>query len=197
MAAATTTELEVCNLALLLVGNGQQINGFDEKTMESKACKVFYAKARDAFLEAFWWKFATKRALLAVVAGQTRDGWAYVYAQPSDFLAPQRIWNGERVPTARNKIPFTLEGTFVLTDRAQASLIYTYQCTAVALWTPLAIDALGWELAMRLALILPVRKDWAKDAKQEAALAFTRAVAANLRAEQEDPEPPSEYTSER
>lgn len=197
MPAATTTEVEVCNLALQYVGNGQAINSLEERTQESKSCKIHYAKARDAFLEAFPWKFATKRVVLAEVAGQARDGWKYVYALPADSLAPRRIWNGARLPSAGNKIPFDIEGIYLLTDKPQAQLIYTFQETVVARWTPTAIDALAWELAMRLSIVIPVRKDWARDAEAKAARAYRLAAGVNLRGSQEDPEPPSEFTSIR
>jgi len=203
VAAATTTPIEVCNLALLYVGNGQTINDFDEATQEAKACKVFYVKARDALLQSFPWSFATKRSALAALStpdvetSDARTGWSYSYALPSDCLSPRRLWAGARTPASGDRIPFAIEGVLLLTDEEDAELTYTFQESTVARWSPLFVEALAWALAMKLCLILPVRPEWAKNAKTESELAWRKAGAADHRASQEDPPPPSEYTSVR
>ncbi len=196
MAAASTTPVDVCNLALLYIANGQTITALDDRTSAARACKVFYAKARDALLESFPWKFATKRSVLAL-STEERTGWAYVYDLPADCLAPRSIYPGKRMPSALEKIPFDVEGTLLLTDWAEAELIYTFQETVVAHWPALFVEALAWALAMKLCLTLPVKPEWSKGAKVEAELAFRKAGAAQFRATQEDPTPPSEYTSAR
>ena len=203
MAASTTTALEVANLALLYVGNGQTINDFDEVTQEAKACKVYFVKARDALLESFPWKFATKRSVLAVLSSPDaltayeRSGWAYTYGLPADLITPRSLYSGTRTPAAGSRIPYDIEGNLLLTDQDEAELLYTSQETNVGLWSPLFIEALAWQLAVKLCLILPVKPEWARNAKVEAELAFRKAGAAQSRGAQEDPIPPSEYTSAR
>lgn len=207
MASATTTPVDVCNLALLYTGTGQTINSLDENTQEAKACKVFYAKARDALLESFWWKFATKHAVLALLAGQARTDWVYTYALPADCITPRYIHTGMRIPNAIDKIPFDIEtvssaadlvsGLCLVCDQQAAQLCYTANSEVVALWSPLFIEALAWELATRLCLILPVKPEWSTRAKAGAIAAFAKAGAAQNRGAQQDPNPPSEYTSAR
>jgi hypothetical protein len=206
VASATTTVAEICNEALLYVGSGQAINDLDEDSAEARACKVYYAKTRDALLEAFPWKFAGKRSVLALLSGEERVGWAFAYAWPSDCLAPRRIWNGQRTPAAYSRIPFDVESTStngnvsgrcIVTDREDAELIYTAQVTTVALFTPLFCETLALSLASKLALILPIKPDVASRLKLEARAAFQTAAAAQLRASQEDVAPPSEYTAYR
>lgn len=206
MASATQTAVEVCNESLLYVGHGQTINDLEEETMEARACKVYYAKARDALLQALWWKFATKRAVLAELDDEERSGWDFVYEWPSDCLTPRRIWNGQRVPAANNKIPFDVESMSasglvsdrcILTDEEDAELIYTAQVTAVSLFPPLFVEALAWALASKLALILPIKPGVAAAMKSEAGVALRMAAAVELNASQEDVAPPSEFTSAR
>lgn len=206
MAAATQTPVDVCNLALLYTGQGQQINSLDQATIEAKACKVHYAKTRDAFLESAWWKFATKHAVLALLSGQTRTDWVYVYQLPSDFIAPRYIHTGQRLSNPIDRIPFDLEsvsastavtGQCLVTDQKAAELCYTAEVPTIALWTPLAVDALAWELAVKLCLILPVKPEWAARARLEAKQARATALASQARSAQSDPTPPSEYTNAR
>lgn len=207
MSAETTTEVEVCNQALLYTGTGQTINSLTENTMESRACKVHSGKTRVALLQAFPWKFATKRATLALLAGEARTGWAYTYELPSDCISPRFLWAGSRMPNAIDKIPFDIEtvsaasgavaGLCLLTDQKAAELIYTADVRTVSLWSPLFVDAVAWALAVKLCLILPVKPEWAKNAKFEAVAAFNKAGAAEFRGSQQDPNPPSEYTSAR
>lgn len=203
MAAATTTALEVCNAALLYVGNGQTINDFDEVTQEAKACKAFYAKTRDELLEKAWWKFATKRADLAVLSSpdvetaDARSGWAYTYQLPADCLQPRYIWSGNRTPTPDDRVPFDVEEVLFLTDQEDCELVYTFQQTVVARFSALFVEALAWALATKLALVVPVKPELAKLAEAKALQALRSAAAANARGERVDPPPPSEYTSAR
>lgn len=207
MAAATQTPVDLCNLALLYTGQGQQINTLEQATMEAKACKRYYAPTRDAFLESFWWKFATKHANLVLLSGIDNPDWQYAYALPTDYITARFIHTGLRIPNPIDKIPFEVEttssnlnvvsGLCLMTDQKLARLAYTAECPVLALWSPLAIEAFAWALAVKLCLILPVKPDWAAKAKVEARATWLTAGAAQNRSAQQDPPPPSEYTSKR
>ena len=202
---ATTVPHQVCNLALSYVGNGQAINSLEENTLEAKQSKIHYGPTRDELLEGFPWRFATRRAVLAPLA-ETRTGWEFVYALPADFLAPQYIWSGERRPRPEDEIPFQLEalgsgtnpsGLCLLTDQPEAELIYTAECPAVALWTPTFVQAVAWALAVKLALVVPVKPQLAALADGKALTALKKARAAQLNGQHVDREPSSSITASR
>lgn len=202
---ATTAPHQVCNLALSYVGNGQAINSLEENTLEAQQSKIHYGPTRDELLEGFPWRFATRRAVLAPLA-DTRTGWDFVYALPADFLAAQRIWNGERRSRPDDEIPFQLEalgsgvnpsGHCLLTDQSAAELIYTSECPTVALWTPTFVQAVAWALAAKLALVVPVKPQLAAMVEQKAGLALRKARAAQLNGQHVDREPQSSITASR
>lgn len=202
---ATIAPHEVCNLALSHVGNGQSLNSLEERTLEARMCKLHYGPTRDKLLELFPWRFATKRAVLAELA-EERTGWDFVYQLPADCLQPQYIWTGIRNPSSDLRVPFDVEATgaaatvtgrVLVTDQADAELIYTAECPTVALWTPSFVDAVAWALAVKLALVVPVKPQLAALAMPEARRALAEAKASQLNSRQADPPPLSSITTAR
>lgn len=197
------SEEEICNRALLRIGQRQTIDSLDEETVQAQACKALYADTRDALLEAVPWPFATKRAALAVLANNQRSGWEYVYALPADCLAPRYIYPDKRMPAREEKIPFQLEHdpatqkTVLLTDKADAELIYTRRLETVALFPAVFVDALAWALAADLALSLAVKPQVAAAMQQKAELALRRAAAAAFMQQQPDVLPEAEHIRAR
>ncbi len=207
MPSATTTEAQVCNLALVFVGHGQAIlDNLDENTSEAKACKVIYSRVRDELLEKYSWKFAKRRAVLALSATEERSGWGFVYALPVDCLAPLYIYAGTRNPDGNGKIPFDWEAgvdgaiagpALLLTDQEDAELVYTAQVKTVALFTPGFVKALAWAVAVELCLVLPVKPQVALAIEGKAKRALLEAKASMENHSQRDREPESEYISGR
>lgn len=205
MASETTTEGELCSIALLNIGQRQGVDDLDENTEEAAACKAYYGACRDLLLRKYPWKFAKLRSTLALRT-ETRSGWLYAYGVPGNCIAPLRIWNGDRMPDAESKIPFTTEayetngevaGQLLLTDQPAAELIYTARVKAVALFPPDFVEALVWLLATRLVLALPVKPSVATMAAEMAKSAFREAIASQGRYDQPDVEPESSYITGR
>lgn len=206
MAAATTSAEQVCNLALQRIGCTDTIDDLEEDTLEARACKVSYAAARDALLEMFDWRFARRRASLALLADSAGDpvefsGWSFGYALPDDIIKPRGIYPLE------SKQPFTLEIAddaagnptvpVLLTNVEEAELFYTARIESPALWTPLFVQALSWLIAIDLCSALPKKLDWAERVKVGFAQAFATAGSRNHGAEQQAPPPLSEFTTGR
>jgi hypothetical protein len=200
--AAVTTVARVCNLALGLVGQRQFIDNLTENSTEAQVCAVYYESTRNELLQAWHWRFATKRAVLALTT-ETRTGWGYCYAAPADMLTPRRIWDGQREPGAGEAIPFGWElndaasGHLVLTDMEQAELIYTAEFTNVALWPPLFVKAVAAQLAVYLAGALPVKPELMPTLQRNATLALQTAAAHDANAATRDTEADSEIIRER
>lgn len=194
-----TSDAQICNLALLRIGSTATIDSLDEPSEEARVCAAIFDHHRDALLAAYPWPFATKRAQLALLP-DTRQGWAYAYALPADFLAPQRLWTGQRRPRPEDRHPFSLEHdgdkSILLTDAEDALLIYTARIQSPLLSSAFR-EALSWALAVDLALAL--RKDGSiyAQARQEAEVAKQRAMAQAANSETPDRDPPPSSLSIR
>lgn len=186
MPAATTTEGELCSLALTYAGQGQTIDSLAGASKEAKACSRLYAKRRDALLESFPWAFARKQVALALSVDDPPTGWTYAYELPADCLAAREIFPGIRNPLDTEEIPFETAGSLLFTDWPSAELIYTRQVTTVGSFAPLFVEALAWDLAVRLSLSLSIKPAVAQAFRQEAMFALANAQAAQLRHKKED-----------
>lgn len=200
--ATVTTPAQICNVALLRVGQRQLVDSLDDKSLQAQTCKAIYAATRDGLLEKFSWPFATARATLALTSS-TRSGWAYTYRQPPNCLKPRYIWPGTRAPQAASRIPFAQElddnasGFLICTDQAQPELVYTAQIAIEALFPALFVQALAWALAVELCLSLPIKPQVALAMQTGLRQAQAEAIASSARVGQEDPEPDSEFVTIR
>jgi len=202
--AAVTTEHQVANLALGIIGQRQLLDSLDEPSTEAQMAKAFFASTRDELLQRWGWRFATKRVALAL-STETRDEWGYCYVVPADYLpeAPARLWCGVREPGQGQPIPFALESTaagdglLLCTDLADAQLIYVYRHATVALWPPLFVKAVAAQLAVYLAGALPVKPQLMPHFESRALLAFQAAAAASANAVVRDEPAESETISVR
>lgn len=199
---AASTDAEVCNLALELVGSRQFIDRLDENTTEAECCNRVFRVLRNELLEAWPWRFAEKRAVLALTT-EKRTGWGYCYAMPADCLTPRRIWTGERRPGAGGLVPFSMElndagtGHLICTDMTDAELIYTVELKAVGLWPAHFVKALAAAIAVPLAGALSVKPQLMPMLEQGAQAALRRAAALDASKAEQDPEPDSEWIRER
>lgn len=195
MASTVTSDAEVCNLALLSIGQRQFIGDLNEATDEARCSKVVYATLRDRLLSAHWWSFATKTVALAQLSGVTRTPWTYCYSLPSDCLEAQYLWSGVRNPPPNERVPFVLqagdaEGTVILcTDMDGAELVYTAQHKTPAAWTPGFVNALAAALAYPLALGLSVKPALAMPLREVARQELGAAIAADINQQQKDADP--------
>lgn len=183
--AAVTTDTQVCNMALGACGQRDLIGSLLDDTAAGLACATYYSTAKAKVLEAAKWRWASKRQTLALLSGVEREGWGYVYAAPSDLLSigcVSHIEDGARPPT--EPLPFLIElndtgnAFLIACDVTTPELVYTRD-VPVALWPAVAIDALAADLAVRLALMLPVKPQLAASLAPAAAMKLREAQAFN------------------
>ncbi len=187
------TDAELCNVALLRVGQRQLIEDLedlDDDTAEAEACRALFPHARDLVLESFPWQFATRRAALAVLTGAERDGWDFVYAAPAGMAAPQFIWAGIVNPPPEGRPAWEMEdgdgdttGPIILTDTEDAVLVYTTNALTIARYPRNVQDVIAWKLAAELAgsLLLKPAVQERMEAKYERRLAQVAAQELNRR----------------
>lgn len=184
-------------MALPLVGQSQAIASItDTGDTGAVACNLYYEVARKAVLSAWWWRFATKRAVLAQLSSVTRDGWGYVYNLPADCAFPQYIWAGvrEEYNPKGQRVPFDIEyestasdaqKRVLLADMAPTTtaplLVYTFDQSNPAQWPTHFLDAVAWQLAARVAIPLSIKADKAQLAWSMSGALINQAIAIEQR----------------
>jgi len=195
------TEADICNLALARIGQTAEITDLNDTSAAGLQCKRLYPHCRDLLLQRAWWPFATRRATLTLLSDVERSGWEYVYSLPSDCIAVQEIWNGQRRSLPKNREPFKVEhhstGKVLLTDAAEPEVLYTARVTEPVRFSPSFADALAWHLALELTVALSDARAHRQMVRQEADLAWRSAVAADFSEGQMDPPPKSELITGR
>lgn len=163
------SDIDICNIALSHLGSDAQVSAIDpvDGSAEAGYCARFYPIARVEMLEPYPWRFATKRATL-VAATNPSAVWQYAYALPSDLLRPWRVLraggiavfdifdldaNLERLvlPDERDCADYTIEDNVLLTNEAEAVLVYSYDVTDTTRFSPGFVVGMGYLLAAYLA----------------------------------------------
>jgi len=150
-----TTKALICNLALAHINQTEtQISNLDTDVGTiAIQCRIHYDIAREFVLADHHWNFAKKRVVLADI-GSPPNNWAFRYDYPSDCLKMREI---ERFTRRGLPIPFRVEddgsetGLCIVTDRDEATGVYTYNVQNVSLFSPSFVGAFGWYLASELA----------------------------------------------
>jgi hypothetical protein len=196
------TKVQICNLALVRVGQRDAISSLADGSTAADICNAVFDQLRDTLLTSFPWPFAAKHAELAVLSSAERTGWGLVYALPTDCLQARYIYAGKRNPTADQRIPFTVElndagsGRVLCTDLEDAELIYTAKVTVETAWPPLFCEALAWAVARELAMGLAVKPELQVRAAQMAEMSLHRATAVS-QDEKQERRPKSRFISGR
>ena len=150
------SEIDICNLALAHLGDTATIASISppEGSAQAEPCARFYPVARDTLLESHNWKFATRRATLALLDADAFN-WTYAYAEPAGALRVVSILPGTAMSTDEGEQFETMgddEGNaLVLTDLEDATALYTVRVTDTTKFSPLFVDALSRLLAAYLA----------------------------------------------
>lgn len=170
------SEIDIANLALAHLGDGATVVNFNppEGSAQAEHCARFYPIARDSLIEQHSWGFATRRiALVALSYTDPTGEWTYAYALPNLCIKPLEVRPPSTLsqpitsyplstiaPSGNmvggNGIEFTVEvdengNKILLTNMADASLVYLIQVTDTNKFSPLFVDTLGHYLAAYLA----------------------------------------------
>lgn len=159
-----TSVVFICNLALSNIGK-QNIASIDEASAEARTCKQFYAHTRDMLLQSYPWRWAGATQILAEISNTKERRWLYAYQRPADCLKIRRVTDedmADYVPYQKGTVraggfDYALEGSVIYTSVSPAYLEYTTRIEDPTVFPTLFQDALGWHLAVRLAM--PLTRD--------------------------------------
>lgn len=177
MASVITSSADVVNLALSLIGYPLRIGNLYEGSRAAKAALDIYSQARDAKLREGDWPFASRSVVATLLKSSPVGGyfppntwssashppqpWRYEYTFPDDCLEirackPQAYFVPNFQPQAylfavSNDNGYTPPRRVVLSNVADAMLIYTGQVTDPATWPPDFVNAFAADLGKMLA----------------------------------------------
>lgn len=143
--ATTTTQLDVANMALALLGQEPMLS-YDKDSRNGRTVRLFFESARVGVLEDNHWSFATKRVILAPEATTPAFGWTNQFLLPGDFLKEQFVLNN-----ASENISYRIESGKLLANSSAPYLIYTWNQEDYSQYTAKFIELLAYKLAAKCA----------------------------------------------
>lgn len=146
--------VDIANMALSNIGDSATVSNLTppEGSAQATHCARFYPMARDSLLELHDWAFATRRATLALLSDAPAFGYAYAYQAPNDMLKARFVVD-PALPGAPVDFVVEDDGTnkTILTDQANAAMLYTMRVTDTGKFPPLVEMAMSWLLSAYLA----------------------------------------------
>jgi len=156
--ARPQTEAEMASLALGHLGMSG-IADLNDNNIRARACKQFYATARDTLLREKWWSFAAAWIQPGKDPQQGLGPLKARYVMPENCLRIRYLaddmgslfyeedgrWTTEAMEVKDGDAP--KEGVVLLTDLGAPLVSYTRRVDEVRQWDPSFITAFGYELA--------------------------------------------------
>lgn len=149
-----STEVDICNLALALLGDDATVASINppEGSPQAAHCARFYPLARDQLQALAEWSFCTVRSDLALLADPPAYGWDYAYALPTRMARIVEVVGPDDEGLGDYEVESLGDGTSVLYTNTQgARLRYVRQATDASRFPALFSDALTWLLASMVA----------------------------------------------
>lgn len=163
-----TSLIEVCNLALDLIGSGRHVKTLDDKTPEAEACKRLYKPVLESALNMFNWSFCRRDEILNkddLVSDAFPLPYKFAYKIPEDvmqILMLTEVDASSDIESLRlhdRRIRYNLrnfEDKTVIATNHPPNIAIHYQCYTeqISLGPPLFREALSYLLAAKLATAL-------------------------------------------
>lgn len=173
------SQTAICNQALNQVGH-ETVTAVDSTTDQGRTLLAAWSIALDALLSAHAWGFATKRVDLQQLAATPVFGYDHAYQVPSDCI---------RVLVVEPDTKYALEGSQILSDEDELSLLYVRRVTETGLFSPLFTVALADAIAARICFKLEGSASKRKMLEELAAMSLQRAVFMDAKEAWHDPGP--------
>jgi len=190
-------------MAISRVGVRQRIASITEASEEARLCSLNWDLVVAKTLCQYPWGFAGRRSALAIIEENPNVEWLFRYAMPVDCESPRYIQGAGRNLPNELRVRWQVEGdgtaerSSILTDEAEAVLVYTTNAVATNLYPAHFVDLLVWNLACELAMPLVAKVEVAGLCINAARTALLYARTAQLNEGQEDMPLESEFVRAR
>ena len=194
-----TSKVSICNLALANIA-ASGIQDINEATAEARACRLFYDQVLGSLLEAYPWRFAQRTVAMAEVTNTKPLKWRKAFRRPSDCRKVLMVTDeamADYIPGLPMGIPYAIEGDTIHCDLDVAYLVYTAAQTDPTKFTALFVEALAWQLAVRLSMPLTRDPKVRADAYQLAERMTTAAAVADANEQRETTDTPARILEAR
>jgi hypothetical protein len=185
-----SSEIEVCNLALLKIGQNT-ISSFDDEIPQAQLCRYSYDQSKQSLLYQYPWSFATKEDGLTQIVergnGEAVPRYKYVYSIPEAFLRLVSIYDGaNREMTAFTgcKPAYEVQNARLMTDFNPCRIKYVFDLGIVTQMSPLFIDAMVCDLAIRMTKVFNDSSTYLQQLEQDFMITFEKAKIEDARQKQ-------------
>lgn len=141
-----TSEVEICNLALLLAG-ADRIDSLSDENQRARICNTLYTNEKNNLLYRHPWNFAIRRVELAVLATAPEFGYDYQFQLPTDCL---RVIGVDSV----EDVNYAIEGTVLVSDEPTMEIKYISTSPTVNTFSHGFCETLSYRLASKVAFAL-------------------------------------------
>jgi hypothetical protein len=165
----TQDQIYICNSALRECGQTRFISDILAPQTAAQLCNLEYIPALQEILAEYPWRFATKKAPLALLYDNTQpptqamlnadptgtgnlNPWLYQYAYPQDCVSQRRIPNGYQHDYLENMVAYEI-GDGVDPKGNPAKIIYTNLPNAWAQYVYLMLDPVRYPPLFRRAFV--------------------------------------------
>lgn len=160
-----SSETEIANSALAKIGEGS-ITELGQNTAAARLVNRQYPLVRDALIRSYRWNFAIKRVTLAPEAEKPDTGFTNKFMFPPDALRIIGIFDENELQQnyTASRIPFKIEGRFILADDEVLPIFYLARITDVSQFDASFAEAFAWKLAVDLSYPLTTNRKVREDA---------------------------------
>ena len=178
------SKTDIINLGLAYVGQAE-IADITEASAEATLTRRIYDPQRRQMLEAGPWSFAGKRVTLAALTTVDSGEWTYAHRMPSDcirarFIEPVSAGAVSAIyidGLAERQQRYEIRDGVLYSDLETVTLVYTWDVTETAQFTPHFVEAFAWRLAARYAISLVRDYDLQRYCDNEAKTALAEALS--------------------
>ncbi len=200
-----TTQIDLCNAALLRAGTRSTITSLTDGSAEATACGAFWQMCLDTLFSAYQWRFCRVTAT-GTGAASTDPQWQYEFQRPADCVTVHKVLpaTAPRHPPMdreaqhalfRTGMPFgegvgtagtDTTGPVIRTNHASVQVQYVSNAQPIDNWRQQFREAFTWALAAEIAIAVTGSGEIAAQMRSMAATALQQAMQADQVLEQQN-----------
>lgn len=163
---------EICNLALLHIGETSIISLTEDTDKTTRVCATAYPQARDEALQSAPWPCAKRQTVLSRLADSPEYGWSGAYQLPNDFLRLVEIqgcnaWGQTEYFDRMGDKLVTSPGWYSDDPAATIKIAYIAKLEDSTMFDPLLVECMAIILAMKIVRSLTGSDTKASQLRQE------------------------------